>query len=93
MSAGDQKGPIRRAFMDAKDLSAKQGYKVGMMDGAVELLKVVHTDVLANLIRVPNHKFSAHAEKILSRAIHDVQGLAAQLADVACGDDVEAPRG
>jgi hypothetical protein len=83
----EDKGPIRRAFMDAKSLSASQGYKVGLMDGAVELLKIVHTDVLANLVRVPNHKLSAEAEEILGRAIREVQGLSARLADIACGDE------
>lgn len=79
-------GPVRRLFMDVMSHAARQGWMIGLMDGAVDNLKLVRDDARQNLERVPNHKLSAAAERILSKAIADIEDLSAQLEQVASGE-------
>jgi len=84
----EEKGPVRRLFMNVMSHSAHQGWMIGQMDSAVSALSAVRDDARENLKRVPNHKLSAEAEKKLSRAIADIEALAAKLQGIAVGEDV-----
>lgn len=81
------KGPIRRLFMDVMCAAAHQGWMIGLMDGAVDNLKQVRDDARQNLQRNPGHRLSGEADKILSKAISDIEDLCAKLEQVASGGD------
>lgn len=86
MADQDKAGPIQRAFQGIMTSSARQGWMVGLMEGALHNLKIVRDDAVANLQRVPNHKLSAEAEAKLTRAINDIEDLCLKLTGIACGD-------
>lgn len=80
------KGPVRRLFMEVMSHAARQGWMIGLMDGAADNLKIVRDDARENLQRVPGHKLSAEADRILSKAIADIEDLSAKLEQIASGE-------
>lgn len=81
------KGPVRRLFQDVMSHSAHQGWMIGHMDSAVASLEIVRDDARENLKRAPNHKLSADAERLLTKAINDINGIAARLQSAAAGEN------
>lgn len=85
MAEPHKPGPVRKLFQDLKNQSAGQGYHVGLMESALYALEIVRDDARENLKRVPNHKLSAEAERVLTRAIDQIRDLATNLNRIASG--------
>jgi hypothetical protein len=79
-------GPVRKLFQDVMGRAAKQGWMIGLLDGADASIEAVLNDAKRNLARVPNDAVSASAVSHLTAALNHVREVSTKLETIATGE-------
>ena len=80
-------GAIRQLFKGVMTGAARQGWMIGLMDGAVNNLEIVLEDVKEDLVRAPNDKIAGRVVTVLEVAMREIRELSGELGRSASGEN------